>query len=126
MTVFHCVSVISSKAASRCSPALATTMSSVPKSRAGLLEHLDDLRLARHVGAQRHGAAAHRSDQVGDFMGFVLAGDIVDDDRRAGLGQRDRHRPADPRIGAGDQRLLPGKRSGRRLRWRAENFGRVP
>ena len=44
-------------------------------------------------------------------MGFVLAGDIVDDDRRAGLGQSDRHRPADARIGAGDQRLLPGKRS---------------
>ncbi len=86
------------------------------KGRAGFLEHLGDLRLARHVGAQRHRAAAHRSDQVGDFMGFVLAGDVVDDDRRAGLGQRDRHRLADPRIGAGDQRLLPGKRSGRPMR----------
>ena len=53
----------------------------------------------------------NRSDQVGDCMGFVVAGDVVDDDGRAGLGQRDRHRPADARIGAGDQRLLPGKRS---------------
>ena len=82
--------------------------------RAGFLEHLGDLRLARHVGAQRHRAAAHRSDQVGDFMGFVLAGDVVDDNGRAGLGQGDRHRPADPRIGAGDQSLLPGQLGWRR------------
>ena len=54
-------------------------------------------------------------------MGFVLAGDIVDDDRRAGLGQRDRHRPADPRIGAGDQGLLPGKRSAGK--WLAAGVG---
>ena len=42
-------------------------------------------------------------------MGVVIADHIIDRHRGAGFGQRDCDRLADPGIGAGDQRVLPGQ-----------------
>jgi hypothetical protein len=46
---------------------------------------------------------------IGHRMGVVFAGDIIDRHRGADFGQRDRDHLADPGIGAGDQRVLPGQ-----------------
>ena len=76
----------------------------------GLLEHLRDLVLIRHIGAMHDGPAAKPIDLVGDGMRLVIAGNIVDDNGGTRLRHCDRHRLADPGIGAGDERLLAGKR----------------
>jgi hypothetical protein len=80
------------------------------ETRARLVEHRDDLRLVRHVGAQRDRPSPACGDPVGDGVSFALAGNVIDDDIGAGHGQRERHGLSDSRIGAGDQRLLPGQR----------------
>lgn len=48
-------------------------------------------------------------DFIDDGVGGIVAIDIVDDDIRAGLAERNRYSLADAGICAGDQRLLPGK-----------------
>src|SRR4029077_12700541 len=70
-----------------------------------LLEHLRDLTLVRYVGPHRDGGAAELLNLVGNGM-CVLVTDVIDGDGGTGFGHRDGDRLADPRIGAGDERLL--------------------
>jgi hypothetical protein len=76
----------------------------------GLLEHLSDLVLVRHISAMHDGSAAQTGDLMSDGMRLVVAGDVVHDDRGASFRHCDRDRLADAGIGAGDQRLLAGER----------------
>ena len=102
ITVRQSSSLIRASRPSRVSPALLTRMSRSPAASTSAQRR-------RGVGdVGLHGATA---DLPRDLLGLVLAAAVADDDRRAGRGELDRDRAADPTRGARDECRLPVERA---------------
>ena len=69
-------------------------------------EHRLHLGLARHVGADGQGFHAPRLELPDETLGVLGADHVVDDDVRAGGGERAGDALADPGVGPGHERLL--------------------
>ena len=69
----------------------------------GLGVHGLDLVLLGDVGLHHDSLAAETFDLMGHFLGRFRMGHVVDRDIGAGLGEAERHRLADPRVGAGHE-----------------------
>src|SRR5579872_6909238 len=73
-------------------------------------EHRLDLGLVRDIGPDRDGVAAAPADVRGGCLGLLGPADIIDRHVGPGGAETERDGEADPRIGAGHQRLLPNQR----------------
>ena len=93
MTVFHSAKVMSWIGESRCRPALATRMSSVPNSLDRSREHRGDLILGGDVRLIGKGVGARLANLADHGVGRVLAIDIVDHHIGAGLRRARWRRP---------------------------------
>jgi hypothetical protein len=91
-----------------------------------LRKHGEHLVFLTDIGFDRHAAAAHRFDRVGDFLGFLWSGDVVDHNVRPGRRQPQGDRFADAGIRAGDKCRLAGQhiRVGKLRKWSGARRGR--
>jgi hypothetical protein len=87
-------------------------------------EHGAHLRLIRNVGAQGEGAHPLGADLLGEAQRLVFVGDVVDDDIRPRLPERERDRPADAGASAGHERPLAEQQLLRRHA-RHDGFGQM-
>ena len=105
-TVFHCSSVMSTRVASRWSPAFDTRMSIVPQA-AIISWNIDRTSASRATSARMAMASTPPAWSSADqALGVLGAAHVVDDDVRAGGGERAGDALADPGVGPGHERLL--------------------
>ena len=109
ITVFHCCSVMSMSGRIL----LQAGIRHRNVQRAELLDggriHGVDLVLLGDVGLEHDGLAAEALDLVGDLLGGLGMGDVIDRHIGAGLGEAEGDGLADARIGARHERGLAGQ-----------------
>lgn len=119
MTWFHYASDISVGEASRCGPALLTSIRSDPTRIDGALPGALAHRFPRYVGANSNGTTAAVPDPPHNVGGRLGAFGIVHHDANAGRAETKRHRPADPRTRSRDQGDPPAQDLRKSAPWKA-------
>jgi hypothetical protein len=69
-----------------------------------VLRHPVGIGIVAHVGLREHGPAAHLADALHHVTRGAFAGDVVDGDVRAFLGERERDGAPDATGASGDER----------------------